>query len=183
LIPYYFDVIHHIFVISKKQFLCKKGHHELIGNALLRVTRLIEFKVYIDLLKNSCITLLKSIYGVIKKYGELQIQYKDKFVRLIEYKQNILDFIQCIIFEFDENLQLKLKNNTPTLNKKLKYEMIDDSIDFKNNFFSLVLYVMKDLGAQDIDVFKVFLGNFFIFYFKKIGLFLYKKNRPYGKEF
>ena len=86
----------------------------------------------------------------------MKIQYKDKLVRLIEYKQNILDFIQCIIFEFDENLQLKLKNNTPTLNKKLKYEMIDDSLDFKNNFFSLVLYVMKDLGTQDIDVFKVF---------------------------
>ena len=97
---------------------------------------------------------------MINKYGNLSIQYKEKLVKLIEYKQNIVVFLQSVIFEFDENLQLKMKNHTPTMNKKYKHELMEDTLDFKNNFFSLVLYIMKDL--DDIDVFKVYI--FYIFY-------------------
>jgi len=158
LIPYYFEIIQHIFVLSKKDFLCKKSHSEFITNALLHVTRVSDLKTYIDLLKNSCITLLKSMYGIIKKYGEMKILFHGKSVQLNDYKQNILDFIQYMVFDYEKNLQLKLKNNTPTTTKKSK-EDLEDSQDFKNNFFALVLYIIKDLVSKDLDFFKVY--NFF----------------------
>lgn len=112
-----------------------------------------DIKTYVDLLKNSCVNIIKALYGIINKYSEFKVLFKEKFVKLIEYKKNIFDFVQCIIFEFDENLQIKLKSNTPT--KKKKNEMIEDTLEFKNNFLSLVLYVMKDLGDESIEVFKV----------------------------
>ena len=111
-------------------------------------------KAYIDLLKNSCITLLKSMYGIIKKFGDLEIIYGKK-QKLVEYKQKILVFIQCQVYDYEKNLQLKLKNNTPTTMKKNKDEFIEDSQDFKNNFFALVFYILKDLMAKDMDFFKV----------------------------
>lgn len=153
LIPYYFDVIHHIFVISKKDFLYKRSYNEMTTSNLLRVSKMKDIKTYVDLLKNSCINIIKALYGIINKYSEFQVLFKEKFVKLIDYKKNIYEFVQCIIFEFDENLQIKLKSNTPT--KKKKNEMIEDTLEFKNNFLSLALYVMKDLGDESIEVFKV----------------------------
>jgi len=98
------------------------------------------------------------MYGIIKKYGEMKILFHGKSVQLNDYKQNILDFIQYMVFDYEKNLQLKLKNNTPTTTKKSK-EDLEDSQDFKNNFFALVLYIIKDLVSKDLDFFKVY--NFF----------------------
>lgn len=153
LVPYYFEAIHHVFVSAKKDFLYKRSHSEAVSNQLLRVTRMTDMKAYIDLLKNSCLNILKSLFGVVNRYSDLQVMTRDKMVRLSDYKKNIFEFVICIIFEFDENLQLKLKSNTPT--KKSKNEMIEDTLEFKNNFFSLTLFVMKDLTEENLEVFKV----------------------------
>lgn len=150
LIPLYLEIIKYILLsedfLKINNYLSSNNINSRPKNEiLLKVTKTNDIKQYIDLLKNSCINILKCIYVIVSAYKEMKIIFNGKKLILGSLKETILQTITSLIYK---NVPILQSNNgTPTIkNKKNRF---DDTLEFKNNFFSLVLYIIFDLHDTD----------------------------------
>lgn len=65
-----------------------------------------------------------------------------------EMRKEILEIVANVVYKFGLQMELK-KNGTPSTRKKVDF--LKDSLEFKNNFFSLVLIVLTDFTDNDVD--------------------------------
>ncbi len=65
-----------------------------------------------------------------------------------DLRKEILDIISKLVYKYDRQMQLK-KNGTPRT--RTKVDSMQDSLEFKNNFFSLTLIVLSYLTENDIE--------------------------------
>ena len=63
-----------------------------------------------------------------------------------EMRKEILEIIANVVFKFGVQMELK-KNGTPTTRKNV--DLGKNSLEFRNNFFSLVLIVLTDFTEND----------------------------------